>query len=99
MPSMKRRDLNYTYKWTVTEHDNPKLIRNDASHLSRNEGYEMLLYLNHLTGDGGTDLSIHSRQIVEWMLKTQYDSTAPSSETVTAWVIANWHRLVKLYPH
>lgn len=99
MPLMKKSDLNYQYKWTVTEHDNPKLIREDARHLSRNEGYEMLLYLNDLTGTGGTDLPVRSRQIVEWMLKTQYHSTSPSSETVTTWVVANWDRLAKLYPH
>jgi hypothetical protein len=99
MPSITKSDLHYTYKWTVTEHDNPKLIRDDGRHLSRNEGYEMLLYLNHLTGDGGTDLSVHSRQIVEWMLKAHYHSTAPSSETVTTWVVKNWDRLVRLYPY
>lgn len=99
MPKMTKSDLNYDYKWTVTEHDNPKLIQDDANHLSRNEGYEMLLYLNNLTGEGGADLSVRSRQIVEWMLKTQYHSTAPSRQTVTTWVTSNWDRLVHHYPH
>lgn len=99
MPKMNRTDLHYQYKWTVTEGDNPKQISQDARHLSRNEGYEMLYYLNRLTDQNGGDLPVRSRQIVEWMLKEHYRSTAPSSQTVTNWVVANWDRLVKHYPH
>lgn len=98
MPQMRRSDLHYEYRWTVTENDNPKLITNDARHLSRNEGYEMLHYLNNLTGKDGTDLPVRSRQIVEWMLKEHFNSTAPSHVTVTTWVAQNWERLVKSYP-
>lgn len=98
MPQMKRSDLHYEYRWTVSENDNPKLIKIDARHLSRNEGYEMLHFLNTLTGKDGTDLPIRSRQIVEWMLKEHFSSTAPGNVTVTNWVIQNWERLVKSYP-
>jgi hypothetical protein len=98
MPLMTKNDLNYDYKWTVTEEDNPKLIRDDGRHLNRNEGYEMLLYLNDLTSIEGGDLPIQSRKIVEWMLKAHYQSTAPGSQTVTHWVVTNWSRLVTLYP-
>lgn len=98
MPKMTKNDLRYQYKWTVTDGDNPKLIADDRRHLSRNEGYEMLLYLNSLTGANGADLPIRTRQIVEWMLKEHYDSTAPSRETVTDWVVANFDRLSQKYP-
>lgn len=98
MPKMTKNDLRYQYKWTVTDGDNPKLIADDRRHLSRNEGYEMLLYLNSLSGANGADLSIRTRQIVEWMLKEHYDSTAPSRETVTDWVVANFDRLSQKYP-
>jgi hypothetical protein len=57
MPQLTKDDLNYTYSWKVTSGDNPKLIKDDANHLSRKEGYEMLLYLNGLTGTNGADLS------------------------------------------
>jgi hypothetical protein len=98
MPKMTKNDLRYQYKWTVTDGDNPKLIADDRRHLSRNEGYEMLLYLNSLTGVNGADLPIRTRQIVEWTLKEHYDSTAPSRETVTDWVVANFDRLSQKYP-
>lgn len=48
MPKLTRSDLHYTYEWTTSEGDNPHLIHDDAKHLSRNEGYEMLSYLNNL---------------------------------------------------
>ena len=98
MPQMRRSDLHYQYKWTVTEGDDPRLISQDARHLSRNEGYEMLHYLNTLTGENGSDLSVRSRQIVEWMLKEHFNATAPSSQTVTTWVVNNWNRLTPSYP-
>ena len=98
MPKMTKNDLRYTYNWTVTSGDDAKLIANDRHHLSRNEGYEMLLYLNSLTGANGGDLSVRARQIVEWMLKEHYRSTAPSRETVTDWVSANFATLAVRYP-
>ena len=98
MPEIKRSDLRYPYNWTASVGDNPKLIADDKNHLSRKEGYEMLLYLNSLQGGRGEDLSVHMRQIVEWMLKEHFDSTAPSRETVTQWVAANYERLSPHYP-
>lgn len=98
MPKMTRNDLRYQYKWTVTDGDNPKLIANDSHHLSRNEGYEMLLYLNSLSGNNSVDLSIRTRQIVEWMLKEHFVSTAPGREAVTDWVVTNFDRLAPQYP-
>ncbi|UVM19151.1 hypothetical protein LOY42_12880 [Pseudomonas sp. B21-023] len=41
-------DLRYEYSWKATEGDNPHLIHDDAKHLSRKEGYEILSYLNNL---------------------------------------------------
>jgi hypothetical protein len=98
MPELKSSDLRYSYTWKVSEGDNPKLIAQDAHHLSRNEGYEMLLYLNSLTGPNGIDLPLRSRLIVEWMLKEHFNSTAPGRATVTQWVGDNWDRLAPKYP-
>lgn len=98
MPKISRSDLRYQYKWTVTNGDDAKLIAADRHHLSRNEGYEMLVFLNGLKGQDGADLSVRTRQIVEWMLKDHYDSTAPSRETVAQWVGANFARLSPEYP-
>jgi hypothetical protein len=98
MPQMTQRDLRYTYNWTVSPGDNAKLIGTDRQHLSRKEGYEMLVFLNGLKGANGADLTVRTRQIVEWMLKEHYSSTAPSRETVGQWVAANFKRLAPGYP-
>jgi hypothetical protein len=58
----------------------------------------MLLYLNSLTGENNADLSKKTRLTVEWMLKERYKSTAPSRETVTGWVAANYPTLSIHYP-
>lgn len=98
MPKLTREDLYYEYSLKVTENDNPKLISDDSHHLSRNEGYEMLLYLNNLTGEKGTDLPKKTRLIAEWMLKENYKSTAPSRHTVTNWVAGNFSEMSRKYP-
>lgn len=99
MPSLTRDDLNYQYSWKVTQGDNPKLIADDANHLSRKEGYEMLFYLNSLTGKNKADLSKKTRLIVEWMLKEHFNSTAPGRQTVTNWVAENFSKLSPNYPY
>src|SRR6185437_6961552 len=98
MPALKRSDLRYQYSWKVSEGDNPRLIDSDAHHLSRNEGHEMLLYLNGLKAQNGADLPVRTRLIVEWMLKEHFKSTAPGRSTVTQWVVDNWDRLSPHYP-
>ncbi|EKT4446695.1 hypothetical protein QEK94_002294 [Stenotrophomonas maltophilia] len=74
MPALKRSDLRYQYNWKASEGDNPRLVDSDAYHLSRNEGYEMLLYLNGLKAQSGADLPVKTRLIVEWMLKERFKS-------------------------
>lgn len=102
MPKLTRGDLRYDYSWKTTQGDNPDLIHEDAKHLSRNEGYEMLSYLNHLgmSADrkqfvygSGLDLEKNDRLYVEWMLKEHFQSTAPGRGKVTDWVNSNWQKL------
>jgi hypothetical protein len=102
MPELTREDLQYKYEWTASNGDNPKLIHEDASHLSRKEGYEMILFLNKLGmssdktefvyGDGG-DLKVEARLQIEWMLKEHFESTSPGRGTVFKWINDNWDPL------
>ncbi|WP_239691400.1 hypothetical protein [Pseudomonas syringae] len=48
MSKLTRGELRYEYSWKTKDGDNPHLTHDDAKHLSLNEGYEMLTYLNHL---------------------------------------------------
>jgi len=102
MPLLLQSDLRYEYSWKVTAGDNPKLIEDDANHLSRKEGYEMLSYLNNLgkANEGkdivygkGDDIQKDTRLYVEWMLKEHFKSTSPGRGTVTKWVNDNWWSL------
>lgn len=102
MPLLQASELRYDYEWKASSGDNPKLIEDDAHHLSRKEGYEMLRYLNglSLSDDGqtivygkGRDITTEFRLYVEWMLKEHYKSTAPGRGTVTKWVNENWRPL------
>ena len=106
MPQLKKEDLNEKYVWNATTGDNPKLVQEDANHLSRKEGYEMLLYLNKLglkdskfVYADGVDLRKDARLRIEWMIKTHFKSTAPGRGTVTAWVNDNYVALHSKYPH
>lgn len=102
MPELTSDDLQYEYEWKASNGDNPKLIHEDARHLSRNEGYEMILFLNKLGmstdkteflyGDGG-DLKVEARLRIEWMLKEHLKSTSPGRGTVLKWINENWAAL------
>lgn len=98
MPKITKADLKYEYTWTASPGDDPSKTTVDSFHLSRKEGYEVLPYLNSLTGKDGADLSKKTRLIVEWMLHEHYKSTAPSRATVTTWVAANFSKLQSDYP-
>ena len=99
MPEITRAELNYEYTWTASPGDDPTKTRGDSHHLSRKEGYEMLPYLNSLSGEKGADLSKKTRLTVEWMLHEHYGSTAPSRATVTKWVAENFSKLAPKYPY
>ena len=102
MPELTREDLQYKYEWTASNGDNPKLIHEDARHLSRNEGYEMILFLNKLglstdktefVYGVGDDLNVEARLHIEWMLKERLKSTSPGRGTVLKWINENWDTL------
>ena len=106
MPALLKKDLKEKYKWTTSEGDDAHLIHDDAKHLSRDEGYEMLLFLNKLGLQNGifvygtgSDLTKEGRQKIEWMLKNHFESTAPGRYTVLAWINAHFAALSKKYPH
>lgn len=102
MPELTRENLQYEYEWKASNGDNPKLIHEDASHLSRKEGYEMIRFLNKLglstdntefVYGGGEDLKVEARLHVEWMLKEHFKSTSPGRGTVLKWINENWKTL------
>lgn len=91
MPKLTKGDLIYDdYSWKAVPGDDPKKTKEDADRFSRKEGYEVLLLLNSLTGPGGADLSIRTRQIAEWMIHENMPSTTQGRRKVTSWIAENF---------
>ena len=102
MPELTREDLQFAYEWKASNGDDPKLIHEDARHLSRKEGYEMIRFLNKIgmSSDktefvygGGQDLKVEARLRIEWMIKKHFSSTSPGRGTVLQWINENWNSL------
>lgn len=97
MTRITRKDLQFKYSWQATPGDDPTKTWQDARHLSRNQGYEMLPYLNSLKWQDGTEFNREEKLAAEWMIKVQFKSTAPGPRTVTKWVHENFDRLIGEY--
>jgi hypothetical protein len=99
MPAIKRSDLNYKdYSWTAVTGDDPKKKVEDADRFSRKEGYEVLDLLNALTGGNGVDLTIHVRQVCEWMIHEHLPSNVQGRSKVISWIGSNYKALSPKYP-
>jgi hypothetical protein len=52
MPLLQKSDLQFEYSWKVISHDNPIITGNpDSTLLNRNEGYEVLAFINRIADD------------------------------------------------
>lgn len=82
------------YKWTArADHDNPQIIAgSDAALLNREEGYEMLYFINSLAKSWNWQPStnISSYQHLEKIIKTEVPSTTRSHSKIKAWIEANY---------
>ena len=87
---MKRSDLRGIYKWKTTEHDNPHKRHLDAVFLNREEGYEVLYFINCFAHKYETVLTtIQSLQKVERMI---HDAPVDfhSRANIAKWIEDNW---------
>lgn len=99
MPKMTKSDLKYdNYSWTAITGDDPEKVLADADRVSRHEGYEVLYFLNSLTGKDNADLSIRTRQICEWMIHEKLPSTIQGRAKIRNWIGNNFPELSKNYP-
>lgn len=85
MAVISRSDLQYTYTWTAVQGDNPRLTGSpDRELLNRNEGYEVLHYLNDVC---------KSREVAlkaERMIRNHLPNDIRSRTRITDWLNANW---------
>ncbi|KAA3567281.1 hypothetical protein D1173_17855 [Citrobacter freundii] len=95
-------DLLYKdeYVNTATDvSDDPKVIMSDSKRLNRNEKYEVLHFLNALTGKNGAKLNQRVRRICEWMIHEHLPSDIQSTKEIRNWIGDNYVELSKSYPH
>ncbi|MDE0535132.1 hypothetical protein [Tenacibaculum sp. L6] len=92
MGVITREDLQYEYSWKAIPSDNPKVTGDpDSTLLNRNEGYEMLYFINkfceltNLTTKGDA----HK---VETMIKEHLPSNTRSQANVRDWLVENWKK-------
>lgn len=92
--SYKKSDMFYqNYKWTArADHDNPKIIGGtDHAQLNREEGYEMLYFINSLAKSWGWKSStVTTYQNVEKIIKTIVPSNIRTHSGIKNWIEANY---------
>ncbi|RPI18471.1 MAG: hypothetical protein EHM58_05295 [Ignavibacteriae bacterium] len=91
MALLSSRDLKYTYSWTAYEGDNPKISGEpDNTLLNRNEGYEMLYFINKFA-EIHNFINKESGHKVEELIKTKVPSHIHSQIKIKDWLVQNWN--------
>ena len=86
----KKSDLQYDYRWTTTDGDDPKITgKADSVFLNRGEGYEVLPFINTFLGNNDLDTKEDGLK-VEKMIKEDLPSDIRSRENVAEWLLDNW---------
>jgi len=90
MADFKRSDLKYGYSWTAAkENDNAKITGFPDSHLlGRNEGYEVLPYINRYMNSIGWKLESSFHKI-EKAIRIDLSGTIRGHASIKKWLIDN----------
>jgi hypothetical protein len=87
MALISKSDLQFTYTWSAIPPDDARITgRPDSTFLNRNEGYEVLAFLNRVSKDKAGALK------GERMIKQHLPGTTRSHANVLQWLIDNWAR-------
>ncbi len=91
MSLMEKSDLHYKdYKWTAIEGDDPKVTgKPDRTFLNRNEGYEILYFINKLSEIFGLK-KMASATKMEKMIREELPGSIRSQENIKKWIEENW---------
>jgi len=83
------------YKWSAkADHDNPKFIgAQEASMLNREEGYEMLYFINSLALTWKWNDNIVSRQKLERIIKEEVPSNIRTHSGIKNWIEQNHKKI------
>ena len=92
MALISKSDLKYTYSWTAIGDDDPKKTgKPDSTLLSRNEGYEVLPFINRFA-EKHSFKNKQSALKAEKMIKEYLPGDVRSHKNVTSWLENNWSK-------
>ena len=90
MPLLQKSDLKFEYSWKSVPPDNPKNRGNpDSSLLNRQEGYEVLDFINDFAVRCGFKQKASGLK-VERMLKKHLPGDIRGRANVRKWLTDNW---------
>jgi hypothetical protein len=84
------------YKWTArADQDNPYYRGgSDAAQLNRQEGYEILYFINHIgKKHWKTEPSTATYQKIERMIRNSVPGNIRSRDQIASWIVSNWNNV------
>ncbi|TPG41506.1 hypothetical protein [Flavobacterium pectinovorum] len=90
MANFGRNSLKFNYSWTTTEGDSKKVIGYpDNVLLNRNEGYEMLHFINKYMVTRNLSITESNFTTIEYSIKTNVPSDLRSQTHIKTWLDNN----------
>ena len=90
MGLLARSDLTFTYTWKADEGDNAKITGfPDNKLLDRNEGYEVLPFINRYAEQHQLRQKTSGLKI-ERMIRTHLPGNTRSHKNIKEWITENW---------
>ena len=90
MANFGRDALRFKYSWTTTEGDSKKVIGYpDNILLNRDEGYEVLHFINKYMTTKNLNNTLTNFNIIENSIKTTVPSNLRSQANIKAWLDSN----------
>lgn len=90
MSLLEKTDLKYQYSWTTTRNDDPKITGiPDSILLNRQEGYEVLSFINRFAKVQKLTQKIIGLK-AERLIKENLPSEIRSHCNITNWLLKNW---------
>ncbi|MEH6501202.1 MAG: hypothetical protein V7751_17585 [Pseudoalteromonas distincta] len=95
MPLLSKSDLKYPYSWTAIAPDDPKVTGTpDSALLNRNEGYEVLAFINRLAEACEFKYKASGTK-AERLIKEHLPGDIRSHKNISKWLSDNWKRYGK----
>jgi len=92
MGVLTKSDLKYVYSWTSYDNDNPKITGSlDSTLLNRNEGYEILYFINKYC-DKYRIVYRSDALKIERMIKTVVPNDIHSQQKIEEWIFYYWNK-------